>query len=294
MLYQENDPEGQLRARALVEGLEACGWQIGTNLLIDFRWGSGDLDWVRSAVTDMLRSGPDVVLANSDQAARAAQPVSRTVPVVFIAASDAVREGFVQSLARPGGNMTGFAILEPTIGPKWLELLREIAPQVTRVAVLFNADNGGSVLLFHSAADAAEKFGLEVTSAPIRTAVDIEAAMEMLGRKPNGGFIVPPDPATATHRKLIVSLAARYRLPAVYSLRSFASDGGLASYGINLPALFRQAADYVDRILQGQNPADLPVQRPTKFELIINLQTAKALGLDLESSLIALADELIE
>jgi ABC-type uncharacterized transport system substrate-binding protein len=294
MLYAENDGEGQLRARAFRDGLEASGWKIGTDLQIDFRWGVGDLEWIRSTVSDLMKFAPEVILANSDQTAAATQSASRTIPIVFIGSSDPVAEGFVQSLARPGGNMTGFSVVEPTLGPKWLELLKEIAPRVTRVAVLFNPLNSGSVLLSRAAAEGAKKFGLEVVAAPILSAEEIEAAAEMAAKQPNGGLIVPPDPTIVGHRKLIVELAARHRLPTVYALRSFVSEGGLISYGINIPELFRQAAGYIDRILRGDKPEDLPVQGPTKFELLINLKAAKGLGIDVPPTLLARADEVIE
>jgi putative tryptophan/tyrosine transport system substrate-binding protein len=294
MLYAENDPEGQLRARAFRDSLEASGWKIGTNLLIDFRWGVGDLEWIRSSVSDLMKFAPEVILANSDQTAGAAQSASRAIPIVFIGSSDPVAEGFVRSLAHPGGNMTGFSVVEPSLGPKWLELLKEIAPGVTRVSVLFNPGNSGSVLLARAAADGAKRFGLEVVPAPTRNAAEIEAAAEMAAKESNSGLIVPPDPTIVGHRKLIVELAARHRLPAAYALRSFVVEGGLISYGISIPELFRQAAGYVDRILRGDKPEDLPVQGPTKFELFINLKAAKALGIEVPPTLLARADEVIE
>jgi putative ABC transport system substrate-binding protein len=294
MLYAEDDQEGQLRARAFRDGLEASGWKIGTNLLIDFRWGVGDLEWIRSNVSNLMTFAPEVILANSDQSAKAVLSASKTIPIVFIGASDPIVEGFVQSLAHPGGNMTGFSVVEPTLGPKWLELLKEIAPRVTRIAVLFNPGNSGSVLLSHAAADGAQKLGVEVVAAPILNAAEIEVAAEMVAKQPNSGLIVPPDPTMVGHRKLIVEAAARHRLPAVYALRSFVSAGGLMSYGISIPELFRQAAGYVDRILRGDRPEDLPVQGPTKFEMLINLKTAKGLGIEVPPTLIARADEVIE
>jgi putative ABC transport system substrate-binding protein len=241
-----------------------------------------------------MKFAPEVILANSDQAAGATQSASRTIPIVFIGSSDPVAEGFVQSLARPGGNMTGFSVVEPTLGPKWLQLLKEIAPRVTRVAVLFNPANSGSVLLSRAAADGAKNCGLEVVAAPILSAAEIEAAADLVAKQPNSGLIVPPDPTIAGHRKLIVELAARHGLPAVYALRSFVSEGGLISYGINIPELFRQAAGYIDRILRGDWPEDLPVQGPTKFELLINLKAAKGLGIDVPPTLLARADEVID
>ena len=264
---------------------------IGRNLQIDFHWGVGDLEWTSSAVAEMVKRAPEVLLANSAQAARAAQPASRTIPTVFIA-GDPMTQGFVQSLAQPGGNMTGFTALN--LGSKSLELLKEMAPPVARVAVLINPDNLSNMADTRLAAVAAEKLAVEAVAAPIRTVPEVEAAMEMIASKPNGGLIVPADPFLAGHRKLIVGLAARYRLPAVYAQRSFVVDGGLASYGASIPALFRQAAGYVDQILRGEKAANLPVQRPTTFELVINLRAANALGVGLTPQLLALANELIE
>lgn len=203
-------------------------------------------------------------------------------------------DGFVQSLARPGGNITGFTTLETSIGAKLLELLKEVAPRVTRVAVLINPDNPGSLRLLESSASAAQKFGVDLVAVPAREADGIETAMMRLGGEASVGLIVPPDPTTNTFRQLIVELAARYRLSAIHALRAAAADGALMSYGVDVPTLFRQAAVYVDRILRGEKPSDLPVQQPTKFELVINLTTAKALGLTVPDKLLALADEVIE
>jgi putative ABC transport system substrate-binding protein len=205
-----------------------------------------------------------------------------------------VADGFVQSLARPGGNITGFTTLETSIGAKLLELLKEVAPRVTRVAVLINPDNPGSLRLLESSASAAQKFGVDLVAVPAREADGIETAMMRLGGEASVGLIVPPDPTTNTFRQLIVELAARYRLSAIHALRAAAADGALMSYGVDVPTLFRQAAVYVDRILRGEKPSDLPVQQPTKFELVINLTTAKALGLTVPDKLLALADEVIE
>jgi putative ABC transport system substrate-binding protein len=279
MLYAENDQEGKVRAKAFQQGLEKLGWIAGRNLQIDYRWGTGDAEWARAAAAEMLRSAPEVILANG---------------IVFIGVSEPVDQGFVASLAHPGGNLTGLSNLEPTMGPKWLELLKEIAPGVTHAAVMFNPDNSGGALLARATGVAAEKFAVEVVEAPVREPAEVEALMTMLGRRAGGGLIVPPDPFMTAHRKLIVELAARYRLPAIYFLRSFNTDGGLISYGVDIIDLFRQAGGYVDRILRGAKPADLPVQQPTKFELVINLKTAKALGLTVPNTLLVAADEVIE
>src|SRR6516162_7932 len=293
MLYPENDPQGQVRAAAFREGLQKLGWVVGRNIQIDFQWGLGNADWIRSAAAQLLESAPDMILANGTPAARIMQQSSRTVPVIFIAGSDPVLDGLVLSLAHPGGNLTGFYVFEPSLGAKLLELLKEIAPHVARVAILFNPD-ANSASWFAAAAAVAPRFAVEVVEAPLRDSNEIEAAMAQWGREPNYGLIVLPDPATNAHRKLINELAARHRLPVIHALRAAAAEGGLISYGVDLPDLFRQAAAYADRILKGDKPADLPVQLPTKFELVINLKTAKALGLTVPPSLIATADEVIE
>jgi putative ABC transport system substrate-binding protein len=292
MLYPENDVEGQLRATAFRQGLEKLGWAVGRNVQIDFHWGLGDNDWIRSAAAQLLALEPDVILANGDPAARTMQQSSRTVPVIFISGSDPVADGLVLSLAHPDGNLTGFCVFEPSLGAKLLELLKEIAPHVARVAILLNPDHNRQVSA--SAVAAAPRFSVEVVTAPLRDANEIEAAMAQWGREPNCGLIVLPDPAINAHRSLMIELAARHRLPAIYAQRAVTAEGGLMSYGVYLPDLFRQAAAYADRILKGDKPADLPVQTPTKYELVINLKTAKALGLTVPNTLLVSADEVIE
>ena len=294
MLYPENDPQGQLRATAFQRQLEKAGWTIGGNLQINYHWGTGDADWVRSAAAQVLRQAPDVMLANGDAAAKAAQQSTRTVPVIFIGGGDPVGDGLVQSLAHPGGNLTGFAVMEPSLGAKLLGMLKQVAPRIARVAVLVNPDNATHQRILALLVAAAPRFAVEVVTAPVHNPAEIEAAMTQWGGELDYGLIVPSDPSTNSHRKLIVELAARRRLPAIYALRAATADGGLMSYGVDLPDLFRQAAIYADRILKGEKPADLPVQLPTKFELVVNLKTAKALGLDVPPSLLATADEVIE
>ena len=293
MLYPENDPEGQLRATAFRQGLQKLGWIVGRNVQIDFQWGLGDADWIRSAAAQELRLLPDVILANGTPAAKMMQQTSRTVPVIFIAGSDPVLDGLVPSLAHPGGNLTGFYVFEPSLGAKLLELLKEIAPHVRHVAILSNPD-ANPASWFASALAAAPRFAVEVVSAPLRGSIEIEAAMAKWGREPDFGLIVVPDPATNAHRKLINELATRYRLPVIHALRAAAAEGGLMSYGVDLPNVFRQSAAYADRILKGANPADLPIFLPTKFELVINLTTAKTLGIDVPLALMARADELLD
>jgi putative tryptophan/tyrosine transport system substrate-binding protein len=293
MLYPENDPQGQLRATAFQEGLQKLGWVAGRNVQIDFQWGFGDANWLRSAAAKLLQLAPDVILANGTPAAKTMQQASRSAPVIFIAGSDPVVDGLVPNLAHPGGNLTGFYVFEPSLGAKLLELLKEIAPRVTRVAILSNPD-ADPASWSNSATAAAPKFAVTVVSAPLRDATEIDGAMARWAREPNVGLIVVPDPATNAHRKLINELATRYRLPVIHALRAAAAEGGLISYGVDLPNVFRQAAVYADRILKGANPADLPISLPTKFELVINLTTAKALDIDVPMSLMVRADEMLD
>jgi putative ABC transport system substrate-binding protein len=292
MLYPENDPQGQLRATAFQEGLQKLGWVLGRTVQIDFQWGFGDADWLRSVAVKLLQLAPDVILANGTPAAKTMQQATRTVPVIFIAGSDPVLDGLVPSLARPGGNLTGF-YTEPSLGAKMLEVLKEIAPRTVRVAILFNPDANPAGWTV-SAVAAGPKFAVEVATVPVRDSKEMEAAMAQWGREPNVGLIVVPDPAMNAHRKLINELAARYRLPVIHALRAAAAEGGLISYGVDLPSLFRQAAVYADRILKGADPADLPISLPTKFELVINLTTAKTLGIDVPMSLMVRADEMLD
>jgi putative tryptophan/tyrosine transport system substrate-binding protein len=294
MLYPERDPQGQLRATAFRRQLEKAGWTIGGNLQVDFQWGSGDADWVRSTTERALRQSPDLLLANGDAAIKAAQHSTRTTPVIFIGGGDVVGDGVVQSLAHPGGNMTGFAVMEPTLGSKLLGMLKQVAPHVAHVAVLMNPDNATHKRILALLVAAAPGFSVNVVSASAREATGVEAAMTQWGQGLDYGVIVPSDPATNSHRKLFVELAARYRLPTIYALRSAVADGGLMSYGVDLIELFRQAAIYADRILRGEKPGDLPVQLPSRFELVVNLRTAKTLGLDMPASLLGTADEVIE
>ena len=294
MLYPEDDPQGQLRATTFRSQLEKLGWTVGGNLQINYQWGTGDANWVRSAIAQVFRQAPDVVLANGDAAVKAAQQATKTIPVIFIASGDPVGDRLVQSLAHPGGNITGFAVMEPSLGAKLLGMLKQVAPDVARVAILVNPDNATHKRISALVVAAATRFGVEVAVTPVRESAEIEAAMTQWGREPHYGLIVPSDPSINSHRGLIIELAARYRLPTMYALRSATADGGLMSYGVDIPELFRQAALYADRILKGEKPTDLPVQLPTKFELVINLKTVKGLGLDVPPSLLATADEVIE
>jgi putative ABC transport system substrate-binding protein len=290
----EADPMAQARIMRLQQGIEKLGWAVGRNIRIDYRWGAADAGKMRAAVAELVALSPDVILASTGQAVATLQQATRTVPIVFTGIIEPAAQGFIGNLAHPGGNITGFANMEATVGAKWLELLKEMAPRVARVAFMFSPDNPGPAQFFGSAAAAGPKLGVEVVMAPVRGPAEIEATVTLLGREPGGGLVHPPDGFMNAYRKLILELAARNRVPAIYGVRNFVEDGGLAYYGVDLDDQFRQAAAYVDRILRGEKAGDLPVQQPTKFELVINLKTAKALGLDVPPFLQQLADEVIE
>jgi putative tryptophan/tyrosine transport system substrate-binding protein len=295
MVLRENDRQSRGRITAFQQGLEKLGWTVGRNLAIDYRWGISDPEQARAASTELLNLAPDLILANAASAVRGAQQVTRTVPIVFTGVSEPVAQGFVTSLARPGGNTTGFTNLEPSVAGKWVELLKEIAPRITRVAVMFNPASTSIAAQFIGSAEAAgAKLGLDTVEARVHELAEIEAVLTRLGREPSVGLILPPDTFTGFHHKLIVELAARYRLPAIYPFGYFAAAGGLVSYGPDVTDQFRRSAAYVDRILRGEAPGVLPVQQPTKFEFVINLKTAKALGLILPDKLLVGADEVIE
>lgn len=294
ILYPENDPQGQLRANAFRGQLEKAGWSIGGNLQVDFQWGTGDAAWVQAATERALRLSPDVLLANGDASAHSALQLTKTIPVIFIGSGDPVADGLVQSISRPGGNVTGFAVMEPTLGAKLLGMLKQIAPRVTRVSVLMNPDNATHKHVLTSLGAAASGFAVSIESAAARNPAEIETAISRFANAPEYGVIVPSDPTTNSQRKLFVEFTTRYHLPTIFALRAAVADGGLMSYGVDIIELFRQAAIYSDRILKGEKPADLPVQLPTKFELVINIKTARTLGLDIPPSLLATADEVIE
>jgi putative ABC transport system substrate-binding protein len=278
------------------ERLEQLGWKAGGNLQIDERWTSGDPERNRRFAGELLAMQPDALFAFSSVAVAALQRESRTTPIVFTAISDPVGSGFVESLARPGGNATGFTNFVPTMAAKWLEVLKEIAPRVERAVLLFNPQTAPYVAEYyqHPFEAAAQSFGVKAIAAIVHHTSEIEAALSNLAGAPGGGVVVPPDNFSYVNRELIFALAARYRLPAVYPFRFMAREGGLVSYGVDLGETFPRAAEYVDRILKGAKPADLPVQAPTKFELAINLKAANALGLDVPPTLLARADEVIE
>jgi putative tryptophan/tyrosine transport system substrate-binding protein len=286
---------GQRRAKIFTQALQDLGWTDGQNTRIDYRWASSDIERIQSLAKELVGSRPDVLVGAGSAPTAALQQATRTIPVVFLMVTDPVAQGIVESLARPGGNATGFFAMEPSVGGKWLELLKEIVPGLRRVAVIFNPETStGGPSYLRSVETAAPLFSVEVTGAPVHHAGDIELAISSLVREPGGGLIVLPDPFTASHYKQIVESAARYRLPAIYAIRDYVNEGGLMSYGTNAVDMYRRAASYVDQILKGANPANLPVQAQTKFGLVINLKTAKALGLTVPPSLLDRADEVIE
>jgi putative tryptophan/tyrosine transport system substrate-binding protein len=294
MALASDDPEGQARLAAVAQGLQQSGWTVGQNVRVDYRWSGGNADNMRKYAAELVALAPDVILAHSSQAVAPLLQATRTVPIVFVAVSDPVGAGYVDSLARPGGNATGFLLWEYSIAGKWLELLKEIAPRVTRAAVLRETAIAAGPALFGVIQAAAPSLGVELRPVDVRDAGEIERAITAFAQGANGGLIVTGSTLAAIHRDLIVTLAARHKLPAVYFGRHFVTADGLMSYGPDFLDQFRRAAGYVDRILKGEKAADLPVQAPTKYELAINLKTAKALGLDVPPSLLARADEVIE
>jgi putative ABC transport system substrate-binding protein len=293
----EKDPQAQLNVLALQKGLLARGLNPGQNLRIEYRFGAGSVEAIHTAVTDILAASPEVILAHGTAVTADLQKQTQTVPVVFTVVSDPVGSGFIQSFARPGGNLTGFTnFLEPSMAAKWVELLKEIAPGVSRVGILFNPQMAadGGMYFARPAETSAAALGVKTVRLPVQTPADIDQAINAFAQEPGGGLIAPPDSTTLPHRDLILVLAARHGLPAIYPYRFFLTSGGLMSYGMDYADVFRRAAEYVDRILKGEKPADLPVQAPTKFELVINLKTAKALGIEVPQTLLARADEVIE
>jgi putative ABC transport system substrate-binding protein len=295
MAYAEGDPEAQARVVAFRQGLRELGWTEGHNLQMDYRYGTGEPDRARIFVTELLSLAPDVIVAHGTPALTALHRATRTIPVVFVSVIDPVGAGYVESLALPGGNITGFSTFEPEIGGKWLELLKEIAPGLRRVAGILDPGFRGFAGVWRAIENMAPGFGLEVKSLPFHApADDLESAVARFAQEPGGGLIVLPTALNAVQRNRIFSSAARGRLPAMYAFRFYATDGGLMSYGIDTVDLFRRSASYVGRILKGEKPADLPVQAPTKFEMVINLKTARALGIEVPPMLLARADEVIE
>jgi len=288
-----DDSEYQTRIAAFFHGLQQLGWVSGSNVLIDTRWGGRDADLTRKYAAELVALAPDVVMAFTSDAVAPLRQVTRNVPIVFAIVADPVGAGYVESLAHPGGNITGFTNFEYSIGGKWLELLKEIVPRLERVAVLRDSAIAAGPGQFGAIQSVAPS-GVQVRPVDVRDPGEIERAVAAFAQGSNGGLIVTGSPSAAVHRDLIVTLAARHRLPAIYNSRLFATAGGLISYGSDFLDQCRRAAGYVNRILKGDKPADLPVQTPTKYELLINLKTAKALGLEVPASLLNRADEVIE
>jgi ABC-type uncharacterized transport system substrate-binding protein len=290
-----DDPVGKARLAAFLQGLQELGWTDGRNVRIDYRWAAADADRSRRYAVELVALAPDVILANGSQSVAALLQTTRTVPIVFAIIIDPVGAGYVASLARPGGNATGFTLFEYSLSGKWLELLKEIAPNLTRIAILRDPAIAAGIGQFAVIqAMAPPSFGLELNPIDVRDAGEIERDVAAFARGSNGGLIVTASSGASVHRELIIMLAARHRLPAFYPFRYFVTSGGLISYGPDLNDQYRRAAGYIDRILKGEKAADLPVQAPTKYELAINLKAAKALGLTVPPSLLARADEVIE
>jgi putative tryptophan/tyrosine transport system substrate-binding protein len=296
MAYAESDPEAQAWVAAFREGLQKLGWTEGRDIQIDTRWGTpGDAESIQRFAKELVAMQPDLVLSHVTPSTAALLQQTRTIPIIFTTVADPVGSGFVASLPRPGGNVTGFTLMEPTMAGKWLELLKEIAPRVTRVTLLFNlATVPFAEYWLNSFKAAAASFAVEAIAGPVSDRSELESVLAAQARAPNGGVIVVPSAFLAAHRVEITSLAARYRLPAVYPFRFYTELGGLLSYGNDLTDNYRRAAIYADRILKGMKPSELPVQAPAKFELMINLKTAKALGLTVSRMLLSRADEVIE
>jgi ABC-type uncharacterized transport system substrate-binding protein len=292
--FAADDAEGQARLTAFAQALQQAGWTLGQNLRLDYRWGDGKPDTMRKHAANLAELAPDVILASSSAAVSPLLQVTRTVPIVFAGVADPVGAGYVESLARPGGNATGFTALEYSFAGKWLELIKEISPRVTRLAVLRDSAIAAGPGQFGVLQAFAPSLGLELRPVDLREAGEIERSINAFAQGSNGGLIVTGSPAATAHRDLIVALAARNRLPAVYYSPFYCAAGGLICYGADFLDQFRRAAGYVDRILKGEKPADLPVQAPVKYELVINRKIAKALGLEVPPTLLARADEVIE
>ena len=292
--YSQTDREGQARIGAFLDTFQRLGWADGRNVRIEYRWDAGNAGRIKASAAELVHSAPDVIVVVSGPALDELQRVTSTIPIVFTQVADAIGSGFIASLARPGGNMTGFQSFEPAMGGKWLGVLKEAAPNLSRVAVLYGSDSAPSVATVRATEAAAPSFGVTVTAVDVQDGSQIERAVAKFADQPGGGLIVVPVPSTVANRALIIMLAARHRLPAIYPFRYFATEGGLISYGADQIDQWRGAAAYVDRILRGEKPSELPVQAPTKYELVINLKTAKALGLNIPPAFPLRADEVIE
>jgi putative ABC transport system substrate-binding protein len=294
MPYSANDPQAQNRNAAFLQSLQQLGWTVGQNVQIDYRWSAGSEDDTRKYAAELVALAPDVLFTSGSAALEPLRRATHTIPIVFVLVPDPVGAGFISSLARPGGNVTGFTNFDYSIAAKWLSLLKEIAPNTTRAAVLRDPAITAGIGQWATVQSVSSSVGIEVNPISLADAGEMEGALAAFARSPNGGLIVTGSALTVVRRDLIIALAARYRLPAVYYDRYYVSAGGLISYGSDSVEQFRLGATYVDRILKGEKPGDLPVQTATKYELVINLKTAKTLGLDVSSSLLARADEVIE
>jgi putative tryptophan/tyrosine transport system substrate-binding protein len=290
-----DDREGQTRVAALKQGLQELGWTDGRNIQIETRFGGADTGRIRADAAELVALAPDVIIGQTTPVIRALRQATSSIPIVMAAVNDPIEQGFVSSLAHPGGNITGFAFIDFQMVGKWLEMLKEAAPSVTRAALMFSPDTSPHYYVYLRSFEAEPRsVAVEVTAAPVRDTAEIEETIAKLGAEPGGGLIVAPDAFTNVHHELIMKLAQQHKLPTVYTFRTYVAEGALMSYGPDALDNFRRSASYVDRILKGAKPADLPVQQPTKFELAINLKTAKTLGLTIPDKLLALADEVIE
>jgi putative ABC transport system substrate-binding protein len=295
MGYAENDPESQLRLAAFVERLAALGWSAGRNLQLDVRWTAGEVSRASTFAKELVGLHAEAILSNTTPVTAALQRETKTIPIVFVVVSDPVGSGFVQSLPRPGANITGFMNVEPLQVQKWLELLKEVAPGVTRVAVMFNPETAPYSKQYLQHLDvAAQKFGVKILASPVYSVSEFDGVISSLGRETGSGLIAMTDAFMTVHRKAVIDLTTQHKVPLVYFVSNGPREGALISYGVDIADIFRRAAPYIDRILKGAKPSDLPVQAPVKFELVINLKTAKMLGLTVPPQLLARADEVIE
>ena len=294
MSFSESDPEAQSWVRALLQGLKELNWTDGRNIQMDVRFGAGDASRRPTLAKELVESIPDVIVTGGTPAITAISHETRNIPIVFVHIADPVELGLLENYSRPGGNITGFTLFEFTVGQKWLQLLQEISPKVSQVTILLDTQNPSWPQYLHAIESAAPSLNVQLKKAGMHDAADVKRAITALATEPNAGLIVLPSPASQLHRELIIGLVARYRLPAIYPYRFHATSGGLISYGVDLADCYHRAASYVDRILKGEQPGELPVQVPTKFELVINMKTAKALGLTVPPDILAIADEVIE
>jgi putative tryptophan/tyrosine transport system substrate-binding protein len=292
--WSQTDREGQASIAAFLDTFQRLGWTDGRNVRIEYRWGAGDSERIKASAAELVRSAPDAIVVATSLALAELQRLTSTIPIVFTQVSDSVDSGFVAGLARPGGNITGFQSFDPAMGGKWLGLLKEVAPNLSRVAVLFGSDLASNVAILRAAEAVAPSLGVTATADDLGHGGEIERAVATFASQPDGGLVVVPHPYTIANRASIIILAARHRLPAIYPYRYFATEGGLISYGPDQIDQWRGAATYADRILRGARPGDLPVQAPTKYELVINMKTAKALGLNIPPAFPLRADEVIE